>query len=708
MSTGSGADSLIGFVIDGPSDRYSAGHPGLYLDEIPTPAAPVAALGSAGNITGSVAYKTAKRRKDGSLTAASAASGAAVATDDQVVVRWDVEVLNPTFDTVLTPWTGTGWAQAAGKALHTAGSTNPLTQSLTLEAKTYLVTFTVSGRAAGTLTPGLGAVNGTAVSTDGTYSQLIAVAVAGSVALNFTPSSSFDGNVDAVVVQEWTAETDATLVYRSENGGPYGLIHAVWGTSPASASFTDDIEVGSELVDYEQAPLSINQTSANWGFGFTDADSFDLEADYTSIPSSGLSGKAGKTRGAPGPIKIDGTTKMALRAGFELPFLTAAIGVPVVSTVAGEPVNIATWNASIARRRPRTVTGLTYKGTENVPPEFLFQLAVTEMDFAFEDGKIVSQSVKVIGANHGTSGPAVKTAGTGTYAGTFLGMGPRFDALAGTDSVFIKFTQALSGNTFKFKTKVGDAATFDGGEITGYVNASSHRMTKGGALLCDAIELVDENGNRLGADSKSNRLPFLLIATHPLDGIAVDDIYELPPTCDIPGAGLSPYTGVPARLILTPRFTDAHVTIYRNGEVIEAMTGSLKLKTPKKKITGLGAMARVAKDIIHDGQFELAVSVKRNLDSTEYRDTIRRDERLAVVVSIEGERIPITPSSLSTHREGLTFTAPQMAGTSVKSPVPNDGMIEETIELDAEQPDNPELELFTGVLKTRVPWRIPA
>ena len=36
MSTGTGADSLLGFVIDGPSDRYAVGHPGLYLDEIPT------------------------------------------------------------------------------------------------------------------------------------------------------------------------------------------------------------------------------------------------------------------------------------------------------------------------------------------------------------------------------------------------------------------------------------------------------------------------------------------------------------------------------------------------------------------------------------------------------------------------------------------------------------------------------------------------
>lgn len=706
MPTGTGADSLLGFVIDGPSDRYSVGHPGLYLDLVPTPAVPVAAIGTAGLITGAVAYKVAKRRKDGSLTAASAACTPVDATADKVNVRWDVVVTNPNFTTVLTGWTGTGWAQSAGTALHSAGSTDALTQSLTLEAKTYLITVTVSGRSAGSVTPGLGAVNGTAIVLDGTYSQLITVAVAGAVALNFTPTTDFDGAIDTVLVQEWTAETDATLLYRSENGGQYGLIHAVWGSG--SVTFEDNLAIGSELVDYEQAPLTLNQTSANWGFGFCDADSFDLAPDYTSIPSTGLSGKAGKTRGAPGPINIDGTTKVAMRAGFELPFLTAAIGAPVLTPVAGEPVDIATWNASIARRSPRTLTALSYKGTEDAPPEMLFQGAVTETDFAFEDGKMVSQSVRFIFANHGTSGPATKVSGSGTYPGTFVAMGRRFDALAETDDVYIKFTQGISAGTFAFKAKVGSGTTYDGAAVTGYVNAVSSRMTKGGAHLCDMIELTDENGNRLGADTRSNRLPFLLLATHPLTGIAVDDIYVIPRTCPIPGAGTSPYTGVPARLIVTPRFTDAHVTITKGGTVIDAMTGSLKLGTPKKKVTGLGAMARVAKDIVHDGVFNVKVSLKRNYDSKEYETTVQKDDRLSVVVSIEGERIPITPSTLSTHREGLSWTLPQMAVTGVKSPVSGDKMIEETIDLDAEQPDNPELELFTTVLKTRVPWRVPA
>lgn len=707
MSTGTGADSLMGFVIDGPSDRYAVGHPGLYLDEVPTPAAPSASLGGAGNVTGSVTYKVAKRRRDGALTAASAASGAAVATADQVVVRWDIVVTNPTFTTDLTGWTGTNWAQAAGAALHTAGATAALTQNITVEnGKTYLVTFVVAGRTAGTVTPGIGAVNGTAVSADGTVSQYITAAASGSVALNFTPSSTFDGSVDTIVVQEWTAETDATLLYRSENGGAYGLIHAVWGS--ASVSFTDDLAIGSESVDYDQTPPTINQTSENWGFAFSDFDSFDLSPEYSSIPSSGLSGKAGKTRGAPGPIKLDGSQKMALRAGFELPFIAAAVGEPTVQAVTGEPVNIATWAASTARRSPRTLTGLGYKGSEDVPPELLYGLAVTELEFAFEDGKMVSQTAKIMGLNHGVSGPAVKVSGTGTYAGTFVGMGPRFDAGAETDSVFIKFTQALSGNTFKFKCKVGDASTYDGAEITGYVNAVSHRMTKGGAHSCDAIELTDENDNRLGADVKSNRLPFLLLATHPLDGIAVDDIYEIPPSCGIPGSGSTPFTGVPARMVLTPRFTDAHVTLYNGGTVIDAMSGSLTISAPKRKVTGLGIMARTGRDIVHDGPFEIAVSIKRNYDSKEWERVAQVDSRLEVVVSIEGERIPITPSSLSTHREGLTWTMPQMAVTAVKSPPSGEGMIEESIDLEAEQPDNQELELFTAVLKTRSPWRIPA
>ncbi len=595
MPTATGADSLLGFVIDGPSDRYSAGHAGLFIDEVATPDAPTSVLGPAGLITGTVAYKVAHRRNDGSLTAASPASVDLVTTLDKAEVTW---------------------------------------------------------------------------------------------------------------LASASAACDAVFIYRSENGGAFGLIHQIWDNT--TLTWTDNTPIGSDLVDYDQAPITVNQTSGNWGFGFVDADSFDLAPDFTSIPSTGLSGKAGKTRGAPGPINIDGSTKIAMRAGLELPFLTAAIGKPVIAPVSGEPVTIATWNASVARRSPRTLTALSYKGSEDIPPSLLYQLAVTETDFAFDDGKMVSQSVKVVGANFGLSGPATKVSGSGTYAGTFVAMGRRFDALAATDDVYIKITQALSGGTFAFKAKVGAGSTYSGAAITGYANAVSSRMTKGGALFYDAIELVDENGNRLGADSGSNRLPFLLLATHPLTGIAVDDIYVIPRTCPIPGAGSSPFTGVPARFIVTPRFTDAHVTITKGGTVVDAMTGSLKLSTPKKKISGLGAMARMTKDIVNDGVFGVQVSIKRNYDSTEYEDVLATDDRASVVVTIEGERIPITPATLSTHREGLSWTMPQMMVKSVKSPVSGDKMIEETIELEAEQPDNPESELFTTVLKTRVPWRVPA
>jgi hypothetical protein len=106
-------------------------------------------------------------------------------------------------------WTiNTGWSIAGGKAVHTPGNTGTLFQTMTLPAPpppatgySYYVKFTVSNWTAGTITLKLGnAVNGTSYTWKGNdiFFQSYNPRQSGSVDLIFTPSSTFDGEIDDV------------------------------------------------------------------------------------------------------------------------------------------------------------------------------------------------------------------------------------------------------------------------------------------------------------------------------------------------------------------------------------------------------------------------------------------------------------------------------------------------------------------------------
>jgi hypothetical protein len=130
-----------------------------------------------------------------------------------------------------TGWSGTNWAQSANKALHTAGSTSSLVETITLVAPTkYLVTYTVSGRTVGDVTAefqGTSTVSGTNRSTNGTFQDIL-TAVTGNTAIAITPSSDFDGSIDnvsclAAAIPGISFQGDDTSGLRSRSGG-IGLV----------------------------------------------------------------------------------------------------------------------------------------------------------------------------------------------------------------------------------------------------------------------------------------------------------------------------------------------------------------------------------------------------------------------------------------------------------------------------------------------------
>ena len=128
-------------------------------------------------------------------------------------------VTNGTFTTDLTGWTGeaaSAWRWQSGTADHNEASsdTTALAQNITVTSgKTYQVEFTLAGRSAGSVTVTLGSVTlvnqgaTTAFSTSGTYQRSLVAGATGSVALSFTPTTTFDGNLDNITVKLVSAST---------------------------------------------------------------------------------------------------------------------------------------------------------------------------------------------------------------------------------------------------------------------------------------------------------------------------------------------------------------------------------------------------------------------------------------------------------------------------------------------------------------------
>lgn len=146
-------------------------------------------------------------------------------------------------------WTGTNWAISSGTFKHTAGSTANatlananLTASSIISGRYYQVSYTITGRTAGTIQPKIGTGLGTAQSVDGTYTDYIAAA-ANNADLIFTPTSAFDGAIDNVSVQRISTN------FVVGNNGKVG----VGTTTPLLAL---------EVIDGTNTPLNIVRRSA--------------------------------------------------------------------------------------------------------------------------------------------------------------------------------------------------------------------------------------------------------------------------------------------------------------------------------------------------------------------------------------------------------------------------------------------------------------
>ncbi|WP_126975030.1 TipJ family phage tail tip protein [Frigidibacter oleivorans] len=134
-------------------------------------------------------------------------------------------------------WTAAGgWTIASmpgigGAAVHTPGAESILSQARApVAGATYHLSFTVSGRTAGSVTPqfigGSTTVAGSAVTADGLQRQPL-VAAAGNTALAFFASADFDGTIDDVAI--W--QDSATAIDPGDYDYWFETINAAGGSS---------------------------------------------------------------------------------------------------------------------------------------------------------------------------------------------------------------------------------------------------------------------------------------------------------------------------------------------------------------------------------------------------------------------------------------------------------------------------------------------
>lgn len=148
-------------------------------------------------------------------------------TDAQATATLGSELItNPSFDSDLSGWTaGAGWSWSSGGALHTAGNTATLEQSVTVvSGSTYQLDIVITGRTAGSITVALGAVSviesGGATSFTATLSRSVVAGATGSVLLAITPTTDFNGAIDSVSLNAVTLGTHPVVLGTTESGTP--------------------------------------------------------------------------------------------------------------------------------------------------------------------------------------------------------------------------------------------------------------------------------------------------------------------------------------------------------------------------------------------------------------------------------------------------------------------------------------------------------
>lgn len=228
---------------------------------------------------------------------------------DQLVMSFDPfgigdtdYITNGDFSSGSTGWTlGAGWSIVSNKARHTSGNTATLSQTLSIPTPpppavgyNYWVGFTISNWTTGTISVKVGnAPTGTTYTWKGNdrFIQFYQPKQGGTVDITFTPSSTFDGDIDDVKMVV-TNHSGFALLYHSSiptiTPGTYQTQFEIVGSTDSGISARAYLNNGLPTPAYQNAvgTFSFTQTySLNGGvyyilvnFGKTDPNY--IQANY--------------------------------------------------------------------------------------------------------------------------------------------------------------------------------------------------------------------------------------------------------------------------------------------------------------------------------------------------------------------------------------------------------------------------------------------
>ncbi|MDD5305555.1 MAG: hypothetical protein PHS14_20845 [Elusimicrobia bacterium] len=236
------------------------------------------------------------------------------------------------------------------------------------------------------------------------------------------------------------------------------------------------------------------------------------------------------------------------------------------------------------------------------------------------------------------------------------------------------------------------------------------------------VELWESTtGLALGFDEEENRKPFEVYFPGDVTLLAANDIFEIPALLPVPDVYTAAhptgpgddgsYTGQRPRFTFTSRMTPAHVTLFRGPsstgqQVLNAISGTMKIGRPIDAVEGLGPEAANPIDVDVFGKFVLGLDIDRRYVTREFERAAKADERFYSVVQVQSHRVVVDPvyGTLSALREQANFTYAQARVDKTAAVLSGDKVIDEKITITPEQPDDDTLEFVDINLKTAHSW----
>ena len=218
---------------------------------------------------------------------------------------------NGTFNSDLSGWTipydGTGWVWISNGTASSTATTTPIYQPISTTAnQKYQVSYTMSGRTAGSLVLTFGYMTGRAVSDyqNTTYYYSFAATTTATQNLTFTPTATFDGAIDNVSVNVITGTTNSVISAVNSDGttglemksGGSGLNNVVIGNQAMQYNVTghDNVAIGyralwSNVNGSYNFALGATALSKNIdGYNNTAVGFYSLGSNITGVYNTGL------------------------------------------------------------------------------------------------------------------------------------------------------------------------------------------------------------------------------------------------------------------------------------------------------------------------------------------------------------------------------------------------------------------------------------